>query len=234
MFNKIKFQSGFMSFLFLPFVALMMTGIIGFSFLSVGIKNITRSQSYCIRANLNGQKELGVLLTKLLSLNDKVLFFHTTRKTLEASLVTATALGMAGLIPSFKKKLEIVKQTQRTLMIKQNHLLAKSVLVKRTVFDKFKRQLKNLNIFDVQEETFYKKALAVRRKKKGDRAYIYKPVPDFVNHQKSRFFWKMNPFFPLDENWQILLQTKQKNFSNYSCTASLKKKGEKWTSILYH
>ena len=234
MFNKTKIQSGFVNILLLPFITLMMTGIMGLSFLSMGIKNITRFQSYCITTNLKGQKELRETLTKLLSLNNKVLFAHKTRKALEASLVTVTALGLVNLIPPLKQKLKFVQKTQKILIIKQKYLLTQSFLIKRKTFNNFKKQLKKFNIFNIKEETFYKKALAVKEKKEGDKAYTYKPVPDFINYQKSRFSWTIQPFFPLNKSLLWLLPIKQEVVSSYSCTASLQKKGEKWINTLYH
>ena len=229
-----KKEKGFISILFLPFLTLIMIGFIGLSSLSVGIKNITKTQSYCIKTTLKGQKELGVLLTKILNLNTKVLFFHNTRLNLEKSMLAATALGLVGLIPLLKKSLDLTKKAQTSLIIKQKYLLTQSDFIKKKLLKSFKNQLKKLSVSNVKEKTFYKKALAVKEEKIGDKAYTYRPVADFINHQKIQFSWQMNPFFPLDQHWKLFFQTKQKINSSYKCTASLKQKGEIWISTLYH
>ena len=233
-YNKIQHNSGFTSLLLLPFMALMMTGMMGFFSLSLGIKNITRAQTYCIQANLKGQKRLGLLLSKILNLNNKVLLLHNTRKAIEASITAAIFLGQAHLLPILKQKQELIKQAQKALILRQNYLLAQSALTKKKTFQHLKRQFKKLKISHVQDEAFYKKALAIQKKKEGDKAYTYEPVPDFINHQKSLFSWKMRPFSSLDKSLQWLWPATTKNFSSYTCTASLKKKGKQWISALYH
>ena len=229
-----KTQTGFVTVLLLLFTVLMLTGILGLSSLSLGIKDITRSQSHCIRENLQGQKELGLLLEKILRLNGTVLFFHRTRQSLSASLTAATAVGSVHLIPLLKKKLDLVRQMQKLLILRQKHLLAKGFLLKRKTFEGIKKKLKELNMSDLREETFYKKALALEKKKEGDRAYTYKPIPDFINHQKSRFSWKIPLLLPWAEDEKTFLRFRKKSFIAWSCTASLKKEGEQWKSILYH
>ncbi len=229
-----KAQAGFISVLLLAWTTLMMTGIIGFSLLSIGIKNITTVQSHCIQINLKGQKELGLVLNKIINLNDKVLFLHKTRKALSTSLMMAKASGMVPLIPLLKKKLEVVKQMQKAVIMRQKYLLAKSSLIKRRTFKQMRKILEKLNVSHIHEESFYKKALAIKRQKKGDKAYTYKPIPDFINHQKSRFSWTIQLFSPLDKNGKMPFQSKHKPSSRYSCTASLKQKGGTWTSVLYH
>ena len=233
-FCKAQKDSGFTSLLLLPFTALMMTGMMGFFSLSLGIKNITRAQSHCIQANLKGQKKLGLLLRKILNLNNKVLLLHNTRKAIEASISAAASLGQAHLIPILKQQRELIKQAQKVLIMRQKYLLAQSALAKRKTFQHLKRQFKKLNISPIQEKAFYKKALAIQKKKVGDQAYTYKPVPDFINHQKSLFYWKMRPFSPLDKNLRWFLPGAEKNVSSHTCAASLKKKGKQWISALYH
>ena len=227
-------NSGFVTVFLLPVIALMMTAIIGFSLLSVGIKNITKAQSHCIITNLKGQKRLGLILKKILKLNKTILFIHNKRKIIEASITTASLLGFVHSIPFLKSSLNIVKQAQNLLMVKQKYLLSKSLLIKRNTFRKFKNQLKSMPLFHVKDNTFLKKALALKKEKIGDKAYTYKPVPDFINHQKIQFSWKMKSFFPLHKKiWQIA-KIKPNALSNYTCTSSLEKKGTQWISTLYY
>ena len=227
-------NQGFVVLLLLPFTALMITVILGVSSLSLGIKNITRSQSHCIQKNLNRQKELGLVLEKILKLNNKVLLLHKTKKTIELSIAAAVFSGALHTLPSLNKKRELIKKAQKALILRQNQLLIKSLLIKRKAFHSFKNQLKKFNIFHVSETGLYKKALALQKKKVGDTAYTYKPVPDFINHQKSEFYWKFQPFWPLDEALRWIFPEKSNSLSKYSCTASLKQKGKQWTSTLYH
>ena len=227
-------NSGFVSILLLFLTALMMTGMVGLFSLGVGIKNITRAQSQCIQANLQGQKELGLLLTQILKLNNTVLKLHRTRKTVEASLLTATGFGLAPLVSMLTKQLKFIMQGQKSVMARQKQLLAQSFLIKRKTFKNLNRKLKKWNIFHIQEQTFYKKALALQKQKEGNMAYTYKLVPDFTYHQKTRFTWKIKPFSHLDKNFQWIWPAEIKNPVSHTCTASLKQKGKQWISTLYH
>lgn len=229
-----KANSGFISVLLLPLISLMITGMIGLTMFSVGIKNITKVQSYCIQISLKGQKELGQVLTKLLSLNSKVLSLHKARQAISASIAGAGAMGLLHLIPPLQKKKEMIKQMQSLLIIKQNHLLAQSRLIKMKTLKQIRKQLKELFATAIGEEPFYKKALAVQKQKIGDKAYTYKPMSDFVDYQKTRFRWKIQTFYPLNKNQQWMFFIPSKSFSSHTCTASLKQKGEQWISILYH
>ena len=132
------------------------------------------------------------MLKKILNLNNHVEFLHKTRKTIEISIAAATATGLLHLIPTLKKKRDLIKQAQQTLILRQNYLLTQGFFIKRKTLRNLKNQLKKLKIFHIQEETFYKKALAVQKQKLGDKAYIYKPVPDLIKHQKSRFLWTIS------------------------------------------
>ena len=224
-------QKGFISLFLLPLITLMMTGIIGLASLSVGIKQITQAQSVCIKNNMKGQKELGLLLKKILNLNKKVLKLHKTRQALQKQLALAVGTGQIQLIPFLKKALSFVRKGQALLILKQKYILEQSRFVKIKTFKKIKKEFKSLPTSKLQEKSFFKKALALEKKKAGDSAYTYKPVPNFTEQQKSQFTWKMNPFYPLDTNW---LNFKKKKLFQYQCTASLTKKGKVWISHLYH
>ena len=215
-------------------MTLMMTGSLGLFYLSVGIKNITQAQSYCIKENLKGQQELGQILKKILDLNDTVLFFHKARITLEMSIMTLTALGLVKVIPYLKKKLDMVKKAQKVLLLKQKLLLGQSEMIKLQTFKRLSRQLRKINISKLKDVAFHKKALAIEKKKEGENAFTYKIMSNFKSHQKSQFVWSMRPFFPLFEKKGFFEMIKGQEYFKYYCTASLKQKGEEWISILYH
>lgn len=224
-------KKGFISILLIPFVALMMTAVFGLFSLSVGIKNITRVQSYCIQSNLKGQKELAVLLTQLLRMNKKVKTLSKTRAALNTALLASMATGQVHIVLKLKKKIELIKKAQSFIVLKQNKILVQSSIIKRNTFRHFKSKLKTLPVSYVHKKNFYGSALAVQRHKLGDRAFIYKPVPDFINHQKTNFSWRLRSFSPLEN---LLKLSADSQYSQQSCTASLKQKGKKWISTLYH
>ena len=231
----LKNKSGFANLLLLPFIALMVTGMLGMFVLSQGIKSKTVAQSHCLQTNLKSQKELGLILTQLLKLNKKSKKLHTKRLIVKASLMAALATGSFIIANQLRKKLKKIKQQQKLLMVKQKALLAKSRLVKVKAFKKLRQKLKTKHIKDITEKVFYKKALAVKKRKIGDKAYSYHPVPNFINHQKSRFIWKAKiPVTPLDAVFKKFLPYDFNFYGTYFCTASLKKRGTKWESTLYH
>ena len=224
-------SSGFITVLILPFLSLIITAIIGFAGLSLGIKNITRSQSLCIQQALKTQKALGSLLTQLLKLNKKVSYMSKARKTADASIKTAMASVV--LIPKTPQLIEVrdsIKLLQKTLILKQERILSQSFLVKKQALTQLKQKFKNLKVSHVQKLDFYRKALAVKKEKIGSDAYIYKPVEDFKNHQKITFQWRLSVFHPLEKSRLLFKNHK----ASYSCTSSLDQRGKKWLSALYH
>ena len=241
-FNQTKFNftalkkqktnhSGFITVFSLAFLSLIMTGLIGFASLSLGIKNITQSQSLCIKQTLKTQNSLSQVLSQLLALNKTASSLNKSRKTAEASIATATAsVILVPKVPALIKARDALKFAQKTLIFRQKQLLLKSLLIKKKALRHLKQSLKKIKAHHIQELTFYKKALAVQKEKIGQDAYIYKPVPDFINQQKISFQWVLPLFYPLDKNWSLLKRSQAK----YSCTSSLKQKGEKWLNILYH
>lgn len=228
-----KKQRGFATVLLLLFCALIITGIAGISLLSVGIKNITRAQSICIRVNMEGQKQLGLLLEKIMALNSSVRFAHKTAQGLKLSIATATASGLFPLIPPLKTKLDLVKQGQNMLKARQDMLLLQSRFVWGKGLTKLKWQFKKINVFRVFMEKPFKKALAVEKQKLGEKAYIYKPQPDFINRQKNRFFWRFRPFAPFDKRLLKIFNITEQWIEG-QCVASLKKEEGQWVSTLYH
>ena len=223
----LKNKTGFASLLLLPLATVMITGLMGMFVLSQGIKSKTVAQSQCIQTNLKGQKELGVILTELLKLNKKSKKLHTKRLIVKASLMAALATGSFIIANQLRKKLKKIKQQQKLLIVKQKALLAKSRLVKIKTFKTVRQKLKKTHIKDLREKSFFNLALAIKKRKIGDKAYSYHPVPNFINHQKSRFIWKAKiPATPLDGGLKKILPYGFSFYGTYSCTASLKKGGQ--------
>ena len=224
-------NSAFITALFLPFLSLMLIGLMGLTGLSLGIKNITRSQSYCIKQALQTQKKLGKILAQLVKLNKTVSYMSTARKTADASLATAIAsVVFIPKTPQLIKARNKIKTLQKALILKQKYLLTQSSLIRKQALTQLKQKLKKLKVNQVQDLTFYKKALAVQKEKIGSDAYIYKPVEDFKNHQKLTFQWSLPIFHPLNNSWPFF----KNSYATYSCTSSLKQRGKKWISTLYH
>ena len=228
-------SSGFFTVGLLCFLGLMLLTLIGFSLLSVGIKNITGTQSSCFRELILTQKELGKNLTQLLKLNQKSRNLNKSREALEAAIKAAlVSIVLAPEVPSLKKMRSAVKDLQKVLIFKQKQLLIQSLAVKRKGFQKLTQKLSFLKASSIQELTFYKPALAVEKEKIGADSYIYKPVQDFKQKQKILVFWRLSPFHPLEKDLKWFLPAEQVGKSQYNCAATLQKKGEKWVSLLYH
>ena len=233
--NGFQKQAGFATVLLLLFCPLMISAMAGIGALSIGIKHITRAQSHCIRINMRGQKELGLLLEKTLALNGPVKWAHKTAEGLKLSIATATASGFFHLLPPLKKKLALVRQTQAGLKAKQEKLLAQSRIVREKSFQNLQRQFQKLKISYIRRENPHKQALAVEKEKLGESAYIYKPRPDFTHRQKSRFLWRFHPFAPFDKSLPALFGiSAREQLTKGECSASLKREGKKWLSKLYH
>ena len=231
--NNASNKQGFVMVLFLPFLALMITGIIGLTTLSIGIKNITKTQSHCIIINFQAQKELGILLQKLLALNNKVRRLNEARKVIETSIAgAATSVILIPQIPKLKKARDFIKQAQKLVIARQKLLLAQSSLIKKKALIQLKKSLNKLKASHIREAQAHKKALAVDKEKIGDQAYIYKPVPDFINQQKIQWIWNLQSFFPLNQNLKWMSHAK--TVSTYHCSATLKQKETQWISKLYH
>ena len=217
-------QKGFVLLFMLPLLSLFITGILGLSLMSLGIKNITFAQKHCLLENLSLQKKLKRLLTKLLSLNSKSLFLNNKRKILESALKISLSVGAVQSIPVIKKKLFLIKMQQKRLLFQQKKLLTKGELIRKKSLRSLKQSLYKASIHSVKNNTLLKKALAVSKKRIGKQAFIYKPLSRFSNRQKNTFSWKMQPFFPL---WKT-------HFFKYKCTATLEKKGPLWKERLFY
>lgn len=220
-------KQGFMSVFFIPIVALIIAATIGLISLSLKIKKITQLQSSCITLNMQGQKRLGMLLTKLFALNKQVVFLHKSRKVIQAKLHIAKLLVQIQIIPILKQALNMVKTAQKVLVFKQKTLISQSYIVKQDNFYKFKKAFQKFKILKIKQNTFFTQALAITKKQIGNQAYVYKTAKQFIEKQKNQFSWSV----PNDYNLGF------KNIINniwYRCTASLKQKGDQWISQLYY
>ena len=199
-----KSSSGFLTLTLISFLSLMFLILIGFSLVSVGIKNTTQAQSDCLKELSQTQKKLGEKLEQLLKLNQKVHLLDKTRKGLDASIAAALAsIIFIPKAPNLKKSKDLVKLGQKNLIAAQKGILIQSRLIKREQIRKLRSQLKILNANWIIESSFYRKALAVEKEEIGDEAYIYKPVEEFKTKQKIKVSWNLPAFYPLEKdlNW---------------------------------
>ena len=199
-----KSNSGFLTLALISFLSLMFLILIGFSLISVGIKNTTQAQSDCLKGLSQTQKKLGKKLEQLLKLNQKVRLLDTARKDLDASIAAAMAsIVLIPKAPALQKSIELVKLGQKSLIAAQKGILIQSQLIKREQIKKLKSQLKIVNAKWTLGSSFYKKALAVEKEEIGTEAYIYKPAEDFKTKQKIKVSWKLPAFYPLEKdlNW---------------------------------
>ena len=232
--NPQKNRKGFMTVSLLVFLSLIITVIIGFSLMSVGIKNITHSQSLCIKGLIQTQKELKPFLKKLLALNNRVKQLHYSRQAIDVAIASALAsVVLIPKVPKLKKIRDTIKKQQKTLRLQQELLLKKAFLSKTKNLNQLKQKLKAKKAFQIKNHSFIKKALAVKKEKLGQQAFIYKPVENFKQQQKIRLSWKLNPFGRLHPDRKFLLIEGSAS-QRLSCTATLQKKGGRWISRLYH
>lgn len=194
-------QAGFLTVGLFCFLSLMFITLAGFSLLSLGIKNSTQAQSYCLKSLSQTQKQLGRKLRQLLKLNQKVRLLDRSRKSLDASIaVAAASVVLIPKIPALKKSKEIVELGQKSLTATQKGILIQSHLIKRQNLRELKSKLKTLNARGVAEEGFYRKALAVQKEEIGAEAYIYKPMKEFETNQKIKMSWRLPAFSALEKD----------------------------------
>ena len=227
-------QRGFLMAMLLPLLSLMMTGIIGFSLLSLGIKNISGAQKICILTNLSMQKELKSLLKSLLRINKAVSSLHRKRQALQKAFESSLALGLLNLAAALRQQIILVQVRQASLLLKQRALLKSGEAAKARSLKKLRRLLKRLKGKRVREDTSYKKALAMFRKSLGPYAETYHPLPDFPQRQKTVFSWDMGLFYPLsvslsEEFGEPGLESAGRR---YSCGATLEKTAGGWRKRL--
>ncbi len=227
-----KSQKGFLMVMLLPLLALMMTGILGFSLLSLGIKNISSAQKFCILTGLAGQRELKAVLERLLALNKTVVSLHRKRQALQKAYEAAVSTGLLHAAAALRKKIMFLKIKQKALALKQRRLLKSGALAKKKTLQKLRQRLRGIKAKNIREDTFYKKALAVLRKRLGPHAETYRPMPDFPNRQKTVFSWDMGLFFPI-LRVEDFGQSEIQRPARYSCAATLEKgAGQIWRTRL--
>lgn len=214
-----------------PFLSLMILCFSGLFLMGWGIRNFTKSQTACIRANLKGQKTLGQLLEKLLNLNTLSKGLSRKRETVQIAMATALGSGNFPAYAFLKKVLKFIKLKQKLLIARQKTLIAKSQIAKNAAIKDFRLSLAGLKVKNVYELTAFKKALAVRKEQIGKEAYIYKPVEKFSEAQTTVFLWHLNPLAQVTEMLNIFLPAFQ-YFGKYSCSATLKQSRNKWKTHL--
>lgn len=227
-------REGFIIIILLPLIMILMAGLSGLTFMSLGIKNLTHSQSLCITENVHGQRKLGELLTHLLKLNQTVTRLEHTKQALQTALMGAISLGQIQVVPTLKKQISLVKKYQKYITHQQKYILMKSELIRKITFKQIITKLKTLETRNIQEKKVFKKALAVSKKTLGPNAYTYRPVPNFKDQQTVIFSWEINPFLKerLYELFPFRLQ--QKFYIQKQCAATLKKQQGQWTVQLTH
>ena len=223
-------QKGFIV-LTLPIITLFMTGFLGLSTLTMGIKSSTFLQSTCFKNTLETQKQLKKKLVKLLDLNKKVLALYKKKKSAELSLAVATSLKMAHVIPLFKAKLNAIKLKQKKEYLKQKFIFYNSQKIKFKMFSQFKYKIKNLKIKNINSKSLNRKPLAVSSKKLDKYAYLYFPAPNFSKQQAIHLSWKINPFFPFSD-WILKNLNFKMNYYHQSCKSTLKKEVKLWQAQL--
>jgi len=243
---SMKDNSGFLTLVLCLFLSLMFLVLIGFSLMSLGIKNSTQAQSHCLKELSQTQKNLGQKLQQLLNLNEKSRLLDSSRKGLDASIVVATAsVVFVGKVPALQKLKKGVQMAQKTLIATQKALLIQSELLKKEHLSRLKSQLKTLKATQVRDSSFFKKALAVEKEEIGEKAYIYKPVQDFKRTQQIKMSWDLPAFKPLEKDLSwifndfyahlLAFRGASKAFSiNQSCAVTLEQKGEEWIYRLSH
>ena len=237
--HSLRSQSGFLVPGLLSLLSLMFLTLIGFSLISVGIKNSTQAQSYCLKELSRTQKQLGEKLQQLLMLNKKVRALDSSRKSIDAAIAAATAsIFLIPKVPALEKAKKLVQLGQKVLIASQKGILIQSQLIKKKQITKLRSQLTNLKGKFVLESSFYKKALAVEKEKIGDKAYIYKPVQEFKKQQKIKVLWSLPAFYSLQQDlswimdrspWGLNLKPSTGAFFiKQSCAVTLERKGEQW------
>ena len=225
-------RRGFILITLLPLITALTAGFSGLSLMSLGIKNLTRSQSLCIRESLYGQRKQGVLLTRLLNLNRPVIQLSRAKQVLQKALMSAVGLGQIQMAALLKKQIFFLQKRQELFSLQQTHLLMESERNKKTAFKKLKNALRSSEIKNIQEESFFKTALAVSKKNLDPKANVYQPVPDFSKKQTVAYLWEIYPFFQLNKDFMDFFQWKSAPYIKSRCSATLKKQGGKWTARL--
>ena len=232
--NRMIRQKGFITIILLPLMMALMAGFSGLSLMSLGIKNLTRSQSLCITENIHGQKKLGELLTRLLKLNRTVTRLQNTKRALQVTLASAIALGQIQVISTLRKKISMIKKYQKHISLKQKYILMKSELIRKMTFKNLKIKLKAREIKNIQEKIIFKKALAVSKKSLDSHAHTYQPLPDFTKQQTIAFSWEINPFFKQKLYELLPFYFKKSLYIKKRCAATLKNQRGQWTAQLTH
>lgn len=224
---------GFITVMLVLLLSFMMLAFSGLFLMGLGIKNFTKAQAACLTANLNGQKKLARLLERLLSLNKKSKSLNRQKKAIQWAKVLALSSGNMPAYLVLKKSLKVVKYRQNRLLVEQAGLILKSRKVKLETLKNFKTALARFKVRNTKENTFFKKALAVRRERIGAGAYIYTPVKNFLKQQSTVFSWRMNPL----DGAEVAISLggflgSSRFFGKYNCAATLERSGNKWKARL--
>ena len=119
-----KNQNGFSSTTLLVLLPLILSLLVGGSYLGRNLFEWNRLHHICQIKALDHQNELRNILNKLLSLNPRAKKLLVQEAAAQAALVAATATGAAPAIVAATKRLEQIKAQQLILRIEQQSILA--------------------------------------------------------------------------------------------------------------
>ena len=219
---------GFINILLIPLLSLLLLGFLKVATLSLGVKNLTRSQTLCIQKNFAGQKELKQLLVQLLKLNSLSQKWHYKKQALKLTLSVALSTGLVKVASLIRKQVAHIERQQKALILQQKKLLLQSELIKKKTLQALKLALSSPELKNIKEETTSKKALALYKKTLSPLAHLYLPEPFFEKAQKLTFSWSIQPFRPLHQFLFDFLNSKNIFIMKQACSSTIKKTQHSW------
>ena len=215
-------KGGFISIVILPFILFFALGFFGFSLLGLGIKTITSIESLCIKTSFDMQRELKKYLNQILKLNKASRALHFKQQKLQTALKVSLATLRISLAIKLQKLIKAVQLKQKVLKARQKSLLLLSYKARLRHFLNFQLQLKKLPyVKEVGKKQLFPKALAVNKKQLSRYADIYELDSNFEKNQANFFYWKVEPFFFLNNYVRFILNPRRL-ISKKACSATLK------------
>lgn len=220
-------KKGFVLSLFLISLPLFVSCLMVFTSLLFCIRNHDLAQTICFKYNLQAQEKIRTSLQHLLSLNPIAKQLKEIEKHLR-KLLRATKYPPAAAI--LRAKITLIRNQRVLLDRKQKYILNTTNKYMESSFLRFKKQMTEFRITNIQKDHYHPIPLAVKAKSKKVIAPTYHPVKSFSKHQKISFSWKMSlhRFLP---TWIQKVFFKSQ-LSPYSCATTIKKNQLKWKTTL--
>lgn len=196
--------------------------------LSFWLKNFWATQKICEESVLKAQKEMSLLVPKVLDFNSEILQLRAQRTRLQISLAVAIATPAA---PAIAAQLKLVQARLAMILAEQTLIFQKASFHRWSALSKFQSQSREFKPLGTRRTFEHPLSLALNPDQLVDLPPTYKAPENFLDKQRLEIQWTQNLFQNSEQTFIDLLSLKTPAMKR-SCAASLQQKRRSWVARL--